>query len=39
MRTIVLGSEEEEVKRQAVWRTLGNLKGQRFNCLANPECR
>lgn len=33
MRTIVLGSEEEEVKRQAVRRTLGKLKGQRFNCL------
>lgn len=33
MRTIVLGSEEEQVKRQAVRRTLGKLKGPRFNCL------
>lgn len=33
MRTIVLGSEEEEVKRQAVRRILGRVKGQRFNCL------
>jgi hypothetical protein len=33
MRTIVLGREGEEAKRQAVRRTLGKVKGRRFNCL------
>jgi hypothetical protein len=37
MTTIVLGGEGEEAKRRAVRRTLGKLKGQRFNCLEITE--
>lgn len=37
MRTIVLGRKGEAAKRQALRRTLGKLKSQRFNCLEITE--